>query len=375
MLKITETTWNTRIDKSHLTQVSNPINFCGIDYSNPTQSRKKGIQCVSQGTNTHSHLDNVILQMGKKKAQGLAPVDVPLVVEKNPSSSGKPWRLVLGHHRLRALMHHGYTSYPFLTVSFPPGSPGRIAARKFSIFNNDHSVTAMPNCHDTVKDEINNLFLDLAKKGVDIHKDKRMAKREVKKDAKEMFGNNYNDNQLDRLIGNWFERVNATKNEWSKYKAYSPTDARRTGCELLGIPIPPKKGNRKHVESEGQVVIAMREDDCNLDQPVGWARVLKAANPDVKIHLVIHTSTHKIADDAWLSNRRNKMITQLEDLRKSQRRLFKKQMLEVLEKANVSLVSFPMNAIPDDFDAIHFLPQICKGKNKEDENQLLPGPW
>jgi len=340
--------WKTKITKEHMGD-SIPIALEDIDIREETQSRVKG-GSFDKNKKGNSHLTKVTQSMRNRLSQNLDPIDIPIVVEDNDVINGKRFKIVLGHHRYRGFRDVGLDEIPAVVVNFDEEKE-EILRRRFQKYNNDHETPAEGNSNSDVLKEIEDSINDMISEGYDIEKDKRTIRLAVTKDIKDMFGNNWTDSQIERMVGDWFENLSRDhSSDQIKFKGYGSTDAFNIAKKLLNLDNIKEPG--KPQDDTPHILYAVNLSDAPLSRYWAYAYIKKLENPGACITLVCYYKTAKL--DSYKD---------LEELREKHEDRFRK--LAELEYIHGRR----------SVDKIYWLPQHMATPKKEPENRLIGMPW
>jgi len=340
--------WKTKITKDHMWD-SIPIRLEDIDIREETQSRVKG-GAFDKNKKGNSHLTKVTQSMRNRLNQNLDPIDIPIVVEDNDVSNGKRFKLVLGHHRFRGFRDVGLEEIPAVVVNFDEERK-EILRRRFQKYNNDHETPAEGNSNSDVLKEIEDSINDMISEGYDVENDKRTIRLTVTKDIKTMFGNNWTDSQVERMVGDWFEDHSRNSSSTQvKFKGYGSADAFNIAKKLLKLDHIEKPGT---VQSDTpHILYCVNLSDAPISRYWGYGYLKKLKNPGCYVTLVCYYNTAKMDS-----------LKDLEDKREAHKKEFRK--LAELEYIHGRR----------SVDKIYWLPQHMATPKSEPENRLIGMPW
>lgn len=340
--------WKVRITEEHMGD-SIPIALADIDIREETQSRQKG-GAFDKNKKGNSHLIKVTQSVRNRMSQNLDPIDIPIVVEDNDEDNEKRFRMVLGHHRYRAFRDLGFDEIPAVVVDFAE-KKREILRRRFQKYNNDHETPAEGNsAHDLLR-EIGDSINDMISEGYDVERDKRTIRLRVTKDIKVMFGNNWTGSQIERMVGDWFEKYSQNNSDGqSKFKAYSSNDAFEVAKKALKLDHIKEPG--KPQNDTPHILYTVNLSDAPLNRYWGYAYLKKLENPGVHITLVCYYKTAKLDSYNDLEESREKHETRFRNL------------------ADLEYIHGRRSV-----DKIYWLPQHMAAPKKEPEKRLIPMPW
>lgn len=349
--------WNTKIDETWWDEVTGPIPFKDIDFGN--NSRVKG-GLFSGDKEGMGHLKQVEQSIRNRVKNGLSPLRLPIVIEDNPDqASKKPFRLMIGHHRIRALMDNGYDEFDMVHLRGKVTEDSHLR-RRFMIVNNDHDQPSASNSDEDISEQIDVEFKGLMKEGYTLVDHKAEMRKKVNAVLRDLVGNNKTKNQTDLMVEKWIEKEEQDPDSGyvTKFKAYGNQEAKDVAMKLLGIEDLKKGGKDTFVNSD-TILYVSNLSDVTADRAWQYSYTARLRNPKKKIIIAAYYKTTKLATAAKLQARRTEASATWLTLRK-------------LDKERLG----PTKNYRPPADKIIFLPQCVDPQDyPEDENKPILGPW
>jgi hypothetical protein len=348
--------WNTKIDASWWDEVTGPIPFKDIDVSN--NSRVKG-GLYSGDKSGMDHLKQIEQTIKNRVKKGLNPLELPIVIEDNPDlTSDKPFRLLIGHHRIRALMSNGYDEFDMVHLRGKVTTDDHLR-RRFMCVNNDHDQPNAANSDEDINEQIHLEFKKLMDEGYTLFDDKYSMRIKVRAIMRCLVGNNKTESQTGNMVEKWVDQQVQDPNSGhvTKFKAYSNQEAKDTSVKLLGL-----KGLKEGMQdSETTLANANTVLYVTNTSPIrAWQYCYTARlkNPNKKIVIAAYYKTTKLNRAQDLQNKRSKASSAWLELLK-------------LDKARCG----PTKNYRAPVDQIIFLPQCVDPEDyPENENKPVLGP-
>ena len=350
--------WNTKIDETWWSEATGPIPFEDIDFSN--NSRVKG-GLFSGDKQGMGHLKQVEQSIRNRVAKGLSPLKLPIVIEDNPDqASEKPFRLMIGHHRIRALMENGYDELDMVHIRGKVTEDNYLR-RRFMIVNNDHDQPNAANSDPDINEQIGIEFKRLVDDGYTLVDHKTEMRKKVNAIMRDLVGNNKTKNQTERMVEKWIEKEEQDPNSGyvTKFKAYGNQEAKDTAIRLLGIKGLKKGGTKDAFVNSDTILYVTNMADGGALRSWQYAYTARLRNPKKKIIIAAYFRTTTLDSAGRLQGKRTEASASWLTLRKQ-------------DKARLG----PTKNYRPPADQIIFLPQCVDPEDyPEDENKPVLGPW
>ena len=344
--------WNTKIDETWWDDATGPIPFKDIDISN--NSRVKGGAYDGEG-----HLKKLEQSIRSRKEKGDRPLDLPIVIEHNPDKgSAQPFRLLIGHHRIRALIANGYTEFDMVHIHGKVTEDDHLR-RRFMVANNDHDRHSKSNSDDDIMDQIGAEFQKLIDDGYSFIEDRQHMRTEIKSVMRKLVGNNKNPKQIRTMVDRWvnLRDQSASASHVTKFKAYGTREAVDTAVKVLnlkGI----KRENQRWLNKDTVLHVSnLTQGDAKKYFKTAYGARLDHPNKKIIIAGYFDTATLKSAKH--LKEKRDAANEGFRDYREKDRQRYgcSSNYRDVVDE----IVYLPQCVDPEDYP--------------ENPNKLVFGPW